>query len=236
MNYLSTLRSPTELQEFFRSNAEHLADAEWLAAAIKPQCRYKYSDGGLLHAQQNPEELAQWLILAASIKPTSYMEIGVFKCGTFILTDAYLRATCQDFKNSMAVEKRPVAPLFCEYAGLSATESAKIEHRQRLVDSNGILTFYRTFSRQARFEKDETFDLVMVDACHGVLSTLRDFAVAKSRKPKLIAVHDIEFCKSRTGSAWEAIKAKYPDCKTWEFIGQPIERTACFGIGVIEMR
>lgn len=214
---LVDLNHPNELDAFWAANKANLHNVDWLTGAIKPQCRYiKKQGGGILQSQQNPSELAQWFVFLASKQPKSYMEIGVYECGTFYLTDSYLRAASPDtFMHSLAVDRRLEPGAFKDY------------------QSKHDVVYMRT--RSFRLPVLD-FDVALIDALHSEAHARKDFEKVGSGA-KVVGFHDILW-KQQYNRCAKAYRDIATEIGCASFTIGPKEGTdgKTFGIGVLDIK
>jgi len=137
---------------------------------------------------QNPKQLTKLLLFLAEYDINTYFEIGVYRCGTFLLMTEYL-----DRLNGL------------EYAlGVDVSTGVHVEEYKSI--SKDINTVVKKISSRSTVLIEEIsstkFDLILIDGNHGTKAVIEDFETYRNNG-SIILFHDISsVCKD----AWDAIK------------------------------
>lgn len=163
-----------------------LRDARWLEHELLPRLgvseqfpeavpsELQPAVGAGLQPLQWPNQLAPYLVALSRYRIRSYLEIGVFRGGLFVLMCEYL-ARFNRLEGAIGVDVYPVR---------GADRYRLLRPRARVVQiSSGAPEFRRCVERWRP-------DLVMIDGDHTYPAVKRDFEAVDGVAP-LIAFHDI---------------------------------------------
>lgn len=205
------------LATFRAAPREQLQDVEWLTEILRPHCKLNRMGwrGSRLRIIQHPWEFASWLVLLGERQCKSYIEIGTSTGGSFMATDAYLRAAVPDYERSVGYDRTSKLRGFDAYR---ETVGGTIEFRHqgsRNMDVSG-----------------EWFEAGFIDARHHEGWVLHDFEKLK-RSCGIIGFHDIVLVGGTVGLAWHKIKTGRQHC---EFVTSDMPESARCGIGAASMR
>jgi hypothetical protein len=190
-----------EVFDQFAANREKLADVAW---------------GSRIRVLQIPSEFAQWLILLGQRQTKSYLEIGISTGGSFLVTDAYLRATVPDYQGCVGYDVQDKRRDWDEY-------TARFPNVVFRHEGSGSMDL-----------KDEQYDAAFIDARHLERWVLHDYGKVKDHA-RLVAFHDIELWdgeKQHVKRAWERIQPQHDI--SWTFIDWSIPPEGRCGIGAVQ--
>jgi len=157
-----------------------------------PSHLYPYCGRGLF-SWQYPHQFSRYLVAFSALPITSYLEIGVHKGGTFIITTEYLRRFNPGFLRATGVDLRILEPL-----------SSYI-----LLDKQ--CSFFQVSSQSAEFDLilRPGFDLVLIDGDHRREAVKSDFMKVRPFA-RHIALHDIASDSvPSVRDVWNEIKRDY---------------------------
>jgi len=217
------------------TSPEQLRDPEWLEHRLLPPLGLSplwtehypehlrhYCGKGLLSFQM-PAQFARYLAYLSYFPIRSYVEIGVFHGGTFIITVEYL-SRFQPIARALAMD-------------ISITEQMRA-----YAARNPAVTLHEGDSRapEARaLLASERWDLALIDGDHSEAGCQADYESLRDRT-RLIAFHDTynDVCPE-VGIVWQRIRASLPRRCLREFHEQYPEISAhviarCMGIGLVD--
>ena len=189
-----------------------LADAHFLEEKLLPQLGL--NDEGLaqlpeelfpfcgrgLRIWQYPNQFGPYLALLGRLGLRSYLEIGVRHGGTFVCTVEYL-SRFQPLRAAVAVDLGPCAS-FMDYA--------RTNPACRFLQMDSHAPAFRDF-----LERDEPFDLALIDGDHSEAGCWEDFVLVRGRAG-VIAFHDIvSDAVPGVGAVWR--KVQQTCAKEYEF-------------------
>lgn len=215
METRQTERSHVELLATFKSaDPLQLRDVSWLTAILRPHCKLNRMGwrGSRLRIIQHPWEFASWLLCLAEHQCKSYVEIGTSTGGSFMATDAYLRAAVPGYARSVGYDRTSKLRGFDAYLEAVA----------------GAIEFRHASSRHMDISQ-ERFDAGFVDARHVEAWVLQDFEKIKG-SCGIVGFHDIVLVGGTVGAAWDRIKTSR---KHLEFVATDIPESARCGIGAV---
>lgn len=212
------IERPVHTYDYLLAHPDKLLDREWLTGFLRPHCKCNKTlgrgwRGTRLRIIQYPWEFAGFLILMASLKIRSYLEIGTSSGGSFLMVDSYLRATVPGYQRSVGYDRKDKMRDFEEYRNRWPTTTFRCQ-------GSGDMNL-----------AGETFDAAFIDARHIERWVIQDYNKVRVAQPKLIGFHDIRLAKSTVRNAWEQIKAKHSN--SGEIIDPNIPEHLQWGIGVV---
>ena len=163
---------------------------------------------------QMPNQLAPFLLHLNRYPIKSYLEVGVFRGGTFYIVDSYLRLTQPEY-----------------HGGVALDSEAKMEGLESYQEAYPSTRFVHMKSRNY---EPSYVDLVFIDGAHRYRQVDRDY---RHFKPwtKLLAFHDVvstsHHCPG-TKRHWRAIRSNYVSV---EFIDQYPGADSVMGIGLLDL-
>lgn len=170
-----------------------------------PEELYPYCGNGLFYWQY-PSQFSKYLTLLSKYNIESYLEIGTRHGGTFVITVEYLQKF-HPLKYSIGID------------------ISKCPSLEKYATINSTAKFFRFDSQSTKFEnflaEFGTFDLVLVDGCHGMEACMHDFETIKNRA-NIIVFHDIisDSCPGVV-KIWNQVKVLFPNAyKFYEFVEQ----------------
>ncbi len=173
---------------------------------------FKNPDPEMAGIYQTPRQIAEALVYLSSFKIERYGEIGVFQGGNFLFISEYLRRFNPRI-SCVAVD--PTNHLNNEIAAIIAAEP--------------YLSFMPTMSDALA---GEAFDLMLIDGDHSSHWVRRDWENV-GRHAAICMIHDIhETSCPDVRRFWRALKKRYPQRKTVEFLEHTSQKPAQ-GIGII---
>lgn len=187
-----------------------------------PQELYPFCGKGLFHWQY-PNQFSKYLVHLSNYNIKSYLEIGVRRGGTFIITFEYLNKF-YPIKKAMGVDI-----IDCH----SLVEYKKINSK---IDFIKIDTGSAEFSKF--IDKQGELDLVFIDGDHSEKGCRNDFELFKD-KANIIVFHDIasDVCLG-VKKVWSAFKEEFSNkYNFYEYIDQYNEvknrtKNSYLGIGI----
>jgi len=169
---------------------------------------------------QNPRQLTKLLLFLSQFKIKSYLEIGVFRCGTFsIITEFLDKLYGLDY--ALGIDPKE----YKEQASyIDNLDNKNIEIRNWSSKDNDFLSHIEY----------KTFDLALIDGNHGLDGVLLDFSTVKKRT-SIILFHDVcSVCED----SWERIRTKNQDNYDIYEIKDQYKRVSkpYFGFGILVKR
>lgn len=149
-----------------------------------------------VYAWQYPNQFSKYLVKLSGFKIDSYLEIGIHRGGTFIITLEYLKKF-HPVQYAIGIDIEP-CPALREYGPANPNVNFMLaDSRSRLFKE-----FIKTHS---------AFDLVLIDGDHDESVCQNDFNNVKD-KANICVLHDITSASVRgPGKVWRRIKSKYAD-------------------------
>jgi predicted O-methyltransferase YrrM len=186
---------------------------------------------GSLQMIQMPSQVAPYLAWlannATSVK--AYLEIGVYRGGSFVLFAEWLRRFSPPLKRVVCVD--PIRP--------SPTINAYFDYLKQMAPDieTKYIQNYSTSESFHLFVKKLSPDLVFIDGDHSYQSTKHDFDLIKE-DAKIIAFHDIVDPPSPGPvQLWKEIKKEFANKYEWvEFTKTYPSWLQNMGIGVLKLR
>ncbi len=189
----------------------------WYPPFLQPFC------GKGVQSFQQPNQFSRYLCHLSRYRINSYLEIGVWQGGTFIITLEYL-SRFNDIRRALAVDSAIQLPMR-HYALMN----------DRVVLHEGDS---KTPEALAMITRD-WWDLALVDGDHSEEGCFADYRAVRSAA-SMIALHDIhsDLCPAVT-AVWKRLSDIYPRHYLYEFTEQYFDvfrQTGCrqMGIGVID--
>jgi hypothetical protein len=187
-------------------DTRYLSDAEFLEGDLLPRMGlnneileeipeelFPFCGCGL-YSWQYPNQFAKYLAQLSKFKVSSYLEIGVHRGGTFIITVEYLRRF-HPMKYAVGIDIE-TSPLLLKYCRMNRNVG------YMLVDS-GSLAF------RELIENHPGFDLVLIDGDHEEVACENDFETVRE-KASICVLHDITSDSAPgPGKVWNKIKSRY---------------------------
>jgi hypothetical protein len=230
-------RNLIELVEVIRTSPlAKLTDQDWLEHELLPQLGltqniarfsppflHEYCGKGL-RSFQHPNQFAQYLVCLSARQIKSYIEVGTFEGGTFVITVEYLHRFCP-IEVACAVDPY-ILPQMREYAELNSAVHLLVG----TLDEKDIIS---EVSRRV-------WDLALIDADHTEEGVTKDFR-SLFGKARLLAFHDIDNDNwPGVRSLWQKVKSQVGQDKVQEFVEQyewnlSAGRGRLFGLGVADL-
>jgi len=137
---------------------------------------------------QNPKQLTKLLLFLAQYNIKSYFEIGVYRCGTFLVITEFLnKLNGLDYALGVDVNTNEYISEYLSISNDINTEVKKLGSRSaKLLEEISSLFF----------------DLILVDGNHGTNAVIEDYKTYKDNS-NIILFHDIS---SVCREAWKEIK------------------------------
>lgn len=204
-----------------------LAKVEWKNWAPE----INFLPGRSLHMIQMPNQVAPYLAWLANnvtdIK--SYLEIGVFRGGSFILFSEWLRRFNPNLKKIAAIDPIKISPSIAEYFDY-LREIAPAIHAEYVQD-------YSTSQRVREFVNQLAPEFVFIDGDHSYEGVKKDFALVKDIA-RFIALHDIQDAPSEGPvQLWKELNSSsQKEFELSEFTETYPSISKCMGIGVMKRR
>lgn len=226
-HYIKNLPNLKNLINIIKTiDKKHLLDYKKLEKIIEYfgiNCTHigKNFQPGIVSLIQSPVQFSKYLIELSKHKINSYLEIGVFNLGTFIITVEYLKRFNKHVVAYAVDIKKP--KIFDDYYKL-----------------NTNIQFLNFDSKSTDFKeyiKNQKFDLCFIDGDHSESGMWNDYNICEP-KSKILSFHDIvDNNQKDVCYVWNRIKAINPMCKTIEILDQyPLaiqDKKAWFGLGVL---
>lgn len=163
---------------------EQLLDQELMHNVLKnhmynPLGNKPADDMRMIGAIQNPKELADYLVVLNQLRPQSYLELGMYECGTLSITVEYLkRIGCLQKVVGVDIS---VKQQVNDYRTMMSDSTITIDIIQGSTTDDSI---------KLALTNCGPFDFVFVDADHNYEPVKNDVTLALS-VGKHIAMHDI---------------------------------------------
>lgn len=211
-------RSHVELLATFKAaSLDQIRDVTWLAEVLRPHCKLNRMGwrGSRLRIIQHPWEFASWMALLGDRKCKSYIEIGTSTGGSFMATDAYLRAAVPGYTRSVGYDR-----------------TSKLRDFDAYREAVGGAIEFRHASSRSMDVTGEAFAAGFIDARHVEQWVLQDWEKIKG-SCGIVGFHDIVLVGGTVGLAWDKIKMGR---EHWEFVTTDTPETARCGIGAVLTR
>jgi len=165
-----------------------------------PEKLHPFCGRGLL-SWQYPNQFSLYLSRIAQLKIESYLEIGTFEGGTFVITTEYLERF-HSLKFAIGID-------ICYYPSLLKYKNMnpKVRYMQIDTQSPQFVDYLKDYKK---------IDLVLIDGNHEESACRNDFLSVKE-KANIIIFHDIvnDECEG-VKRVWQEVKQKYS--KDYDFI------------------
>ena len=181
----------------------------------QPKHLHKYAKE--LAPWQTPRQLTKLILFLADYKIKSYLEIGAYRCGTFlVLTEIFNKLNGLDYALAIDPNKNKYQE---ELSELSKDINRELKN-MKSADSSLIKEL-----------GDRRFDLILVDGDHCRGAVVRDFELYR-KKGDILLFHDISsVCKD----SWKDIKGLAKnDFDIYEIVDQyKTVKKNWFGFGIL---
>jgi cephalosporin hydroxylase len=174
---------------------------------------------------QWPNQFAPYLATLSARKIDSYMELGLFHGGTFIITVEYLRR----FNPSVTA------------VGIDMDVKPGVRAYQEIAEDITIIEGNTRSAEALRVMASRIWGLVLVDGDHSEQGCWADYQAVRNFT-RLAAFHDISNdVFPGVGAVWTRLAEAFPRHKTHEFISQyqdviRHQNRIDYGIGLLEVQ
>ncbi len=186
---------------------------------------------GSLQMIQLPCQIAPYLAWLANnaLSVNSYLEIGVYRGGTFVVIAEWLRRFSPNIRRIVCVDPLKQSPTIEAYFAYLREVAPHINTK--------YIQNYSTSQLFHQCVSDLSPDIVFIDGDHSYQSVQHDFGLIKEFA-KIIVLHDIvDPTSPGPVQLWKEIKQELSGRYHWvEFIETYPSWSQCMGIGVLQLK